>query len=96
MTKATSFVAIFLVGAMAFFLGEFLVTAQVPLCDNRKLSPCGPAFVLNESPTKECCATLKEVTQKCFCEFLRNPVTVRFVEFPQDVFGLCKLPFPTC
>ncbi|KAH0685455.1 hypothetical protein KY290_016726 [Solanum tuberosum] len=96
MTKATSFVAIFLVGAMAFFLGELLVTAQRLQCDKVDLGPCAYAFLENDSPTQKCCAALKEETQKCLCDFLRSPATVELVKFPQVVFRLCKIPFPKC
>lgn len=100
MTKATSFVAIFLVGAMALFLGEFLVTAQVK-CNVMELSSCVPAISSSTppppSPTQKCCAKLKE-QEPCFCDFLKNPLAKPYVNSTraQEVLAICGVTFPQC
>ncbi|WMV18185.1 hypothetical protein MTR67_011570 [Solanum verrucosum] len=89
MTKATSFVAIFLVGAMALFLGELLVTAQEP-CNVMALGSCAPS-------TWTCCAKLKE-QEPCLCEYSKNPIVKPYVNSTrvQMVFKTCKVSIPKC
>lgn len=97
MTKGSSFVVIFLVGAMVLFLGELLVTAQVT-CDNvNELSSCAPAILLSQRPSQECCVKLKE-KEPCICEYLMNPFAQPFVNSPRGdiVFRTCGVTKPTC
>ncbi|KAH0685457.1 hypothetical protein KY290_016728 [Solanum tuberosum] len=96
MTKATSFVAIFLVGAMALFLGELLVTAQEP-CDVMALGSCAPAILSSEPPTWTCCSKLKE-QEPCLCEYSKNPIAKPYVNSTraQMVFKTCKVSIPKC
>ncbi|KAH0760643.1 hypothetical protein KY290_016716 [Solanum tuberosum] len=100
MTKATSFVAIFLVGTMALFLGEFLVTAQVRR-NVMELRSCTPAISSPTPPppppTLKCCAKLKE-QEPCFCDFLKNSLAKPYVNSTRarEVLEICRVPFPQC
>ncbi|TMW91045.1 hypothetical protein EJD97_014868 [Solanum chilense] len=96
MTKATSFVAIFLVFAIALFLGELLVTAQVK-CNVMELSSCAPAILSSEPPTMTCCTKLKE-QESCICEYSKNPIAKPYVNSTraQIVIKTCKVSIPKC
>ncbi|XP_019151872.1 PREDICTED: probable non-specific lipid-transfer protein 2 [Ipomoea nil] len=83
----------------AMLIGELELTmAQPPPpppgCNERALTPCGPAILFGTAPSTECCRILRQQTPKCLCEYLRK--YPGYAANARKAFRACGVPEPRC
>ncbi|KZV19506.1 Non-specific lipid-transfer protein [Dorcoceras hygrometricum] len=81
---------------LALLLGRVEVTSAVT-CNPLQLSPCASAIASSATPSRLCCAKIKE-QRPCLCQYMKNPNLQKFIKSPgaKKVSKICRTPFPRC
>uniref|UniRef100_A0A803M495 Bifunctional inhibitor/plant lipid transfer protein/seed storage helical domain-containing protein n=1 Tax=Chenopodium quinoa TaxID=63459 RepID=A0A803M495_CHEQI len=91
MAKCMATLTLLAVVVVAILLAVTPSTEAVT-CSPVQLSPCAPAIMSNQTPSKACCDKLKE-QKPCLCGYKKNPTLKPYVDSPgaKRVASTCKV-----
>ncbi|KZV45517.1 non-specific lipid-transfer protein 2-like [Dorcoceras hygrometricum] len=78
-------------------LGAAVHEAGAVTCNPEQLSSCEEAITGSQSPSAECCQTLK-AQEFCLCEYLQNSTYRAYLDSPnaKKVAADCGVSIPNC
>ncbi|XP_019101393.1 PREDICTED: non-specific lipid-transfer protein 2P-like [Camelina sativa] len=80
---------------IAFVMFSLALSKAEAACDIQDLQVCLPAVIGRSPLLMECCTKLND-NQSCFCDYLKNPLVVRYKTFAKEVLEACAIPIPVC